>query len=832
MVPRAPTSNSIAKAQIIAVLGPTNTGKTHFAMERLLAHPTGMIGFPLRLLARENYDRAVALKGARHVALITGEEKIIPTGARWFMCTVESMPIDRRFDFVAIDEIQMCADPDRGHVFTDRLLNVRGSAETMFLGAATIRPLIHRLVPGARFVTRPRMSSLRHTGPRKTTRLPPRSAVVAFSAQGVYQLAEQVRRHRGGAAVVLGVLSPRTRNAQVAMYQAGEVDYLVATDAIGMGLNMNVDHVAFAGLEKFDGRRHRALEASELAQTAGRAGRYMNDGTFGTTADAGTLDDAIAARIEEHHFEPLKTIYWRNPDLDFGTLARLRKSLRQRPHVRGLARAREADDELVLARLAQDDEIIRQASDRDTVRLLWEVAQVPDFRQVLSDGHARLLSQIYSHLLSSSGRLPDDWIASHVNRLDRDDGDIDTLVGRIAAIRTWTYVSFRSDWLADAEHWRARTRIIEDRLSDTLHDRLTQRFVDRRAARLVQRLDETPHLLAAVKASGEVVVEGEPVGQLDGFRFTADGAIADAANRTIMNAARRALAGEVRRRVRDLVRDGDAEFSLDTHRPQILWRGSAVGRLRSGARILMPRVEPSAFELVENSDLESIRNRLQSWIDGEIERILGLLLELDDTPLNGAARGLLFQVREGLGSVPRATAITQIAALGRDQRRALKAMGLRIGREGVFLPSLLKAGPIALRAMLWAVHHGVTPWVPPSGRVSFEVPADIPVAALAAAGYHVLGPRAVRIDIVERLAAMAWNTPSGNATEPSKEMMAVVGAGPDDTRQIVSALSNAKGTRKPRRQSKTPSKARNRKPTARDATSPFAILRILENTGR
>jgi len=811
-------------ARIVAVLGPTNTGKTHFAMERLLGHATGVIGFPLRLLARENYDRAVALKGARSVALITGEEKILPADARWFLCTVESMPLDRPFEFVAIDEIQMCADADRGHVFTDRLLNLRGRSETMFMGADTIRPLLRKLVPGVEFTTRPRLSSLKHTGHRKTTRLAPRTAVVAFSAQGVYQLAELVRRQRGGAAVVLGALSPRTRNAQVAMYQAGEVDYLVATDAIGMGLNMDVDHVAFAGLEKFDGRRQRTLGAAELAQTAGRAGRYMNDGTFGTTADAGGIEDGLAERIEEHRFDALKTIFWRNPGPDFSSLDALRASLRQPPNRRGLVRAREADDELVLARLIQDGAVARTAIDHGTIRLLWDVAQVPDFRNVLSDGHARLLAQLYGHLLSPSGRLPDDWIAGHVGRLDRDDGDIDALVGRIAAIRTWTYVSFRADWLADAGHWRERTRAIEDRLSDALHERLTHRFVDRRAARLVQRLDETPDLLAAVKASGEVVVEGEPVGRLDGLTFIADGAVADAARhgagRSIMNAARRALRGEMRRRVDACVAEGDDAFVLDDNGRRILWRGAAVGRLAAGARVLAPRAEALDLDLVEATDLERLKKRLQCWLEAEVTRRLGPLLELDDIPLDGAARGLLFQIREGLGSVPRPDAATQVDALSRDHRRALKALGLRIGRHFIFLPSMLKPKAAALSALLTALHHGHAAWTPPPGRASLTPPDGIPEAVVAAAGYRLAGPLVVRIDILERLAALAWKEPG--QTTPSPEMMTALGAGAEETAAVLANL--APQAKKP------PPRRRKRQPEPSD--SPFAVLRTMEKARR
>ncbi|MEK9725758.1 MAG: helicase-related protein, partial [Rhodospirillaceae bacterium] len=485
------------RARIVAVLGPTNTGKTHFAMERMLAYESGIIGFPLRLLARENYERAVAIKGAGQVALITGEEKILPPGARYFMCTAESMPLSRPVAFLALDEVQMCADPDRGHIFTERLLRARGKHETLFLGAETMRPLIRALVPDAEFQTRPRMSTLRYTGAKKTSRLPARSALVAFTAPDVYAIAELVRRQRGGAALVMGALSPRTRNAQVAMYQDGEVDYLVATDAIGMGLNMDIDHVCFAQTRKFDGRLHRTLDPSELGQIAGRAGRHMNDGTFGTTTEIGGFDEDTVHAIQAHEFEPLRRVYWRNWRLDFRSPKALQRSLARPPDQPGLVRAREADDERALTALLADTETAERAKGTEAVHLLWEVCRIPDFRKVMSDAHARQLGVIYKHLTTGERRIPTDWIARQVAHLDRLDGDIDTLTQRIAGVRTWTYVAHRADWLADAAHWQDRTRAIEDRLSDALHERLTQRFVDRRTAVLVKRLQENADILAA-----------------------------------------------------------------------------------------------------------------------------------------------------------------------------------------------------------------------------------------------------------------------------------------------------------------------------------------------
>jgi ATP-dependent RNA helicase SUPV3L1/SUV3 len=509
--------------RLTAVLGPTNTGKTYLAVERMLGHESGMIGFPLRLLARENYDRIRRIKGEGAVALVTGEEKILPASARYFVCTAESMPLDRPVGFLAIDEVQMAADAERGHVFTDRLLHARGVEETMLLGAETMRPLLRRLLPGIEIITRPRFSTLSYKGPRKATRLPPRSAVVAFSAGEVYRIAETMRRQQGGCAVVMGALSPRTRNAQVEMYQAGEVDHLVATDAIGMGLNMDLLHVAFAGLSKFDGRGPRRLTPAELAQIAGRAGRHMNDGSFGTTAEIGALPPETVEAIENHRFDAIAAFMWRNSDLDFHSVAGLQASLERRSPDPVLMRAREADDQLALAHLARDPEILRRVGGPATVRLLWDVCQIPDFRKVMSDAHTRLLAQIFRHLTAPEGRLPTDWVAGHVTRLDRTDGDIDTLMARIAHIRTWTYISHRAGWLQDPGHWQEASRAVEDKLSDALHRALTQRFVDRRQAHLLRRMKDGGALAGSVTKAGEVIVEGLGVGQLAGFRFVPDG---------------------------------------------------------------------------------------------------------------------------------------------------------------------------------------------------------------------------------------------------------------------------------------------------------------------
>ena len=811
-------------SRILAVLGPTNTGKTHFAMERLLAHRSGIIGFPLRLLARENYDRAVAAKGAAKVALITGEEKIVPPGAQYFICTVESMPLDRPVAFLAVDEIQMCADPERGHVFTARLLHARGSEETLFLGAETIRPLLKKLVPEATFDKRPRFSTLSYSGERKINRLAPQSAIVAFSATDVYAIAEQVRRHRGGAAVVMGALSPRTRNAQVAMYQAGEVDILVATDAIGMGLNMDVDHVAFAATRKFDGKRARPLIAPELAQIAGRAGRHMNDGTFGITADAGALDPQTIDAIEEHRFRPIKLIYWRNPEPDMASLKALQSTLALPPELPGLIRAGGSDDEAALTLLADDPVIADMAASRDGVALLWEVCQIPDFRKVMSDAHANLLGRIYGHLMAKGGRgkLPTDWITDHVQRIDRSDGNIDTLTGRLANIRTWTYVAHRGDWLEDPTHWQERTRAVEDRLSDALHESLTRRFVDRRTTVLVKRLRDPGGMLAAVSRDGTVMVEGHDIGRLEGFRF-----IADADDKSILQAARHALVPEFEARIRALETTANKKINLKEC-GTIVFAGSDIARLKRGTSALSPLIEPMASELLEAPALERITKRLTAWFSTKRRELLKPLCDAETADLTGAARGLVFQLSENMGSLPRAALNQQIEALSRDERKALKTIGIIIGRASVYLPGLLKPAPTRFLSLLWALANDVRPQpeIPHPGRVSLPT-GDFPGGYLAAIGYRPAGRLALRLDILERIAAQAWQLCRKGPFAVDSQLLSQAGCGAKDMIAILHEL----GFRQDGdlfavdQKSKPKRKVRAAKKVSLDPHSPFAKLK-------
>ncbi|HUB94692.1 MAG TPA: helicase-related protein [Stellaceae bacterium] len=777
---------ALSRARVLAVLGPTNTGKTHLAIERMLGHRTGMIGFPLRLLARENYDRVVTLKGARAVALITGEEKIVPPNPAYFVCTVESMPLDRPVDFLAVDEIQLCGDRERGHVFTDRLLHARGREETMLLGADTIRPLLRRLVPEAEFLARPRFSTLRYVGPKKVTRLPARSAVVAFAVADVFALAELMRRQRGGTAVVLGALSPRARNAQVGLFQSGEVDYLVATDAIGMGLNMDLDHVAFARIVKYDGHAPRRLGPAEIAQIAGRAGRHMNDGTFGTTADLEGLEPEVVEAVENHRFDPLEAIFWRAAKLDFRSPKQLLASLDARPVTRGLTLAPEADDQRALRTLTRMPEIVESATNPAMVRLLWEVCQIPDFRKVMSETHARLLARIYCHLASDAARLPIDWVADQVSRLDRTEGDIDTLMSRIAHIRTWTYVAHRPEWLADSAHWQERARAIEDRLSDALHDRITQRFVDRRSAFLVQRLRAPGDLLASVSRDGEVKVEGHYVGRLDGFRFVPDAAAATDEQRTLLAAANRVLRGETTSRARELAAAQDSDLAL-TLEGYITWRGGRVGRLVAGESVLSPRVEALPGDFLEGDGRETVRRRLAAFVQAALERDLGALYHARAATLDGAARGLVYQLAEALGNLPARDVAPLVASLGKSDRTALARLGVRFGTESVFLLPHLKPACARLSAMLWSVRHGVACPAVPRGTAADRDP-EVAEDAYRAMGYRVLGPRALRVDRVEHLAAAARKAARQGSFAATAALASMAGADTEALAQMLPSL--------------------------------------------
>lgn len=794
---------------VTAVLGPTNTGKTHFAIERMIAHGSGIIGLPLRLLAREVYTRVVERVGASQVALVTGEERISPPGARFSVCTVEAMPRETKAAFVAIDEIQLAGDLERGHIFTDRLLHLRGREETLLLGSGTMKQILLQLLPGITVVERPRLSQLYYAGQKKITRLPQRTAIVAFSADEVYAVAELIRRQRGGAAVVLGALSPRTRNAQVGLYQAGDVEYLVATDAIGMGLNLDVDHVAFAQDRKFDGYQFRNLNPGELGQIAGRAGRHLKDGTFGVTGRVDPFDEELVERLEGHEFDAVKVLQWRTADFDFSSLESLRSSLEAGPRIAALTKALPAVDQQALDYLSRYPEIRDLATSRERVEKLWEACALPDYRRITPAQHADLISSLFSDLVRC-GTVNENFMAEQVKRADRIDGEIDTLSARIAQIRTWTYVSNRPGWLADPTHWQEKTREIEDRLSDALHDRLTKRFVDRRTSVLMKRLRENAMLEAEISVNGDVFVEGHHVGQLAGFRFTTASGMEGPDAKAAQTAAQKALALEFEARAARLHAAGNHDLALSTD-GLVRWLGDPVAHLAGSDHVMRPRVILLADEQLTGAARDHVMARIERFVNHHIATVLKPLDDLSRAEdLQGLAKGLAFQLVENLGVLFRRDVAEEVKSLDQDARASLRRYAVRFGAYHIFMPALLKPAPAELITLLWALRNdgldkpGYGDLIPvlAAGRTSVATEAGYERTFYKLAGFRFLGKRAVRIDILERLAdlirpLLQWKP--GQSARPegaydgrrfttTTAMLSILGATPDDMEEILKGL--------------------------------------------
>jgi ATP-dependent RNA helicase SUPV3L1/SUV3 len=758
--PAGPQSSPVRRKGVAALLGPTNTGKTHHAIERMLSFKSGMIGLPLRLLAREVYGRVVQKVGADRVALVTGEEKIKPPSPDYWVATVEAMPRDLEVEFLAIDEAQLSADFDRGHIFTDRLLRWRGKSETLLIGAETLAPVIQRFMPGASIFSRPRLSRLTHAGARKIVRLPPRSAVVAFSAEEVYAIAEWIKRQRGGAAVVLGALSPKTRNAQVELYQSGEVDYIVATDAIGMGLNLDIDLIAFASDRKFDGWRHRRLTSAEFGQIAGRAGRHMSDGAFATTARCPPFDEELIEALETHRFDPVATLQWRNPELDFSSIEDLAASLDRAPQEVGLVRAPPREDQIALEILGRDERVRRNAKVRADVERLWEACQIPDYRKTSPAAHAELAATIFA-FIARRGKIPPDWIARQIALVDAVEGDIATLANRLAQVRTWCFVANRAGWLDDAAHWQGVARQVEDRISSALHEGLIQRFVDRRASVLMRRLRENAMLEAEITSGGDVIVEGQHVGSLQGFRFTADPSVDGEAAKALNAAAHRALGAEYEARATRIADAVDEAFAL-ANNGTIRWLGEPVGRIAPGPGVLKPTAQVLADPEIGEALLEKVRRRLELWLALRIKKLLGALEPLETGEgLSGTVRGVAFQIAEELGVLERVRVARDIRNFSQEDRAALRKLGVRFGAYHLYLPLLLKPAPRSLASLLWALRHGglegvkgleEAPHLAASGRTSFSADPNVGKDFYRAAGYRLCGDRVVRVDILERLA--------------------------------------------------------------------------------
>ncbi|QYO76415.1 helicase-related protein [Devosia salina] len=794
-----------------AILGPTNTGKTYYAIERMLAHPTGMIGLPLRLLAREVYTRVVERVGEQAVALVTGEERIVSAKPRYWVATVEAMPMDIHVDCVAVDEIQTAIDFDRGHVFTDRILKARGLQETLLLGSATMAGVVRKLVPQAEIIDRPRFSQLTYAGSKKLSRQPARSAIVAFSARQVYAIAELIRRERGGAAVVMGALSPRTRNAQVELYQNGDVDFLVATDAIGMGLNLDIHHVAFADDTKFDGHQSRPLTPSELGQIAGRAGRHRHNGTFGVTGGTEGFDEELVVALETHDFEPVKVVQWRNSNLNFGSIEGLRHSLELAPQDRTLTRVPIATDQQALEFLARN-EAGALARGHDAVKLLWECCQIPDYQGISPAAHGEIVTRIYSDL-RRIGAVKADWIAEQVRFCDNAEGDIDTLSNRIKQIRTWTFVANRKNWLEDPTYWREKTRDIEDRLSDALHERLTQRFVDRRTSVLLRHLKDKRMVSPEITERGEVRLEGHLIGTLEGFRFTLARNDGEMDAKGLRGAADSVVAPEIHHRAERLAGSPNEEFVLATD-GRLRWRGEIVAELAEGDSLYRPRIIMLADETLTGPDLEKVQDRLSLWLRHHINTVLEQVMALEaPADLEGTARGLAYQLFEHIGLLPRNAVADEVKGLDQDVRGKLRKLGIKFGAYHIYLPLSLKPAPRELALILYALKHGgvrqpgVTdiPHIVLSGRTSFVVDPEVDTRLYEIAGFKVAGSRAVRVDILERLADIirplialdasrpyAGDLPAGaaegNGFRVTVEMTSLLGCSGDDFASILSSL--------------------------------------------
>ena len=776
-------------SRIKAVLGPTNTGKTRFAIEQMLSHRTGVIGLPLRLLAREVYDKVRVERGPSSVALITGEERIIPPRAKYWVCTVEAMPVASGADFLCVDEIQLCGDRERGHVFTDRLLRARGQIETLFLGSDTMRPAIAKLVDGVQFERKERLSSLSFTGSRKVSRMRPRSALVAFSVEEVYAVAELVRRQRGGAAVVMGALSPRTRNAQVELYQNGDVDFLVATDAIGMGLNLNIDHVAFVGLTKFDGAKIRRLAPNEIAQIAGRAGRFRKPGTFGITADAEPLDPETVAAIEENRFQNLHALQWRNSDLDYRSVDTLLASLRQFSEHRVLARAREAEDVSALSELSQVADIRQRSQSPVDVRLLWGVCQIPNFMNSSPGEHASLISRVFT-FIRDLGSIPDDWLEKQVRQIDRIDGEVDVLARRIAGIRTWTYVSQRPDWVENTGYWRERTRAIEDRISDALHLGLTKRFVDRRTSVLLKHMKQKERLVTSVNAQGEVDVEGEHVGKIEGFRFVQAATSTSEEARAVRAASQRVLAPEYALRANRLYNAPNAEFDL-TEQGGLMWGEHSVGKLLQGKSGLEPEVEVFVDEQAGTEVRERVERRLTAFVEQKIASCCEAIKDLKaDGEITGLARGVAYRIVEAFGVIDRSRIANDVKELDQENRRLLRRHGVRFGQRTVYVHPVLRPEATRWRIVLWSLANGLSefPAPPPPGLVTIPADPEMPDGYYPLSGYSKVGKLAIRIDMLERLLNMLREMDSRQGFEATADMLSITGLSLEGFAELMSGL--------------------------------------------
>ncbi len=777
------------KNKINAVLGPTNTGKTHLAIETMLSFDSGMIGFPLRLLAREIYDKVIKKIGPEKVALITGEEKKIPPDAKFFFCTVESMPIDKQLDFVGVDEIQMCADHERGHIFTERLLNMRGNKLTMFMGSNTIKNIISKLNDDIEFIYRERFSKLSYSGYKKISRIDRKTAIIAFSAEDVYAIAELIRRQKGGAAIVMGSLSPKTRNAQVELYQSGDVDFLVATDAIGMGINMNLDNVYFSNLKKFDGKKSRKLNLSEIGQIAGRAGRYLNDGNFGVTGQCKDINPENIDLLENHKFEEIQSLFWRNSELNFDNPLSLIKSLDEKPKENWLRKIHECEDEKALKFFLREDSLRNVNFDKQKLKLLWECCQIPDFVKKTYGNHYEVIGNVFKYLSDDKKRIPSDYIRLQLIKLDNLEGNVDSLSNRIANVRTWSYVSNKNNWVENQEYWIEKTKSLEDKLSDRLHEELTKTFIDKRASILARGLKQDMEFKTKILENNNVYVDDQFIGRINGLKLELDlkeGSL-ETDIKSLKKAARQTVGPELERRIKMITETGLIELNDNF---KIYWNKFAIAKLVSGKDYLNPNFDLIVDDILEQTQKENLKSYIEKWLKNKINTVLKNLIDLKNLKeKNSSVKALAYQLYENNGVLKREQVFEYLKTLGQTERRVLRDHGVKFGRYHIFLHKLIKPAAVSLRTLLWKNYHQkYLNLKPPAFGLNFLINKNLTNKNfMLLCGYEKFDNFFVRIDILERLFMKIINSDKEIKVIP--EMLNLLGCDKENFKKLLQKMN-------------------------------------------
>ncbi len=781
------------KNKITAVLGPTNTGKTHLAIDTMLSFDSGMIGFPLRLLAREVYDKVIKKVSQKKVALITGEEKIIPQDAKYFLCTVESMPLDKSLDFVGVDEIQMCADHERGHIFTDRLLHMRGNKLTMLMGSSTIKNIISKLDEDIEFINRNRLSKLTYAGHKKISRIDRKTAIIAFSAEEVYAIAELIRRQKGGAAIVMGSLSPKTRNAQVELYQSGDVDFLVATDAIGMGINMDLDYVYFSNLKKFDGKKLRKLNLSEIGQIAGRAGRYLNDGSFGITGNCKEINAEEVELLENHKFEEIRTLFWRNPNLNFNNPYSLIKSLEEKPQREWLRKVHECEDEKALKYFLRDKNLENINFEKKTLSLLWECCQIPDFVKKTYGNHYEVIESVFKFLSSKNGKITNEYMRLQLMKLDKLDGNVDSLSNRIANVRTWSYVSNKNNWIENQDYWIQKTKLLEDKLSDRLHEELTKTFIDKRASILARGLKQDMEFKTEIFENNDVKIDEQFIGKINGLKLELDlkkGAL-ETDIKSLKKAARQTIGPELEKRIQSIIDTGLIELNNDF---KIYWNKFVIAKLTPGNDYLTPNFELIVDDILEQDQRKKLNSFINKWLKNKIDTVLQSLIDLKNLKdKHSSIKALAYQLYENNGVLKRENVSEYLKNLGQNERKILRNLGVKFGRYHIFLHKLIKPEPVILRTLLWKNYHQkYFKLIPPTFGLNFIEDKDNKNKYfMLLCGFEKFDNYYVRIDILERLFMQIINSGSDQNKEIKliPEMLNLLGCNKDNFKKLIQKMN-------------------------------------------